>query len=199
MRYNQEHKSATHQRLLQAAARAIRAEGPHRIGVAGVMAKAGLTHGGFYAHFESKDALVAEAIEEMFRQSRARLSREREGRSPADGLRSYIRFYLSPGHRDAIDAGCAVPAMLSDAPRVSGRAREAFARGARGLRQRLSELLEGMGSSTQEADAGADSLLAEMVGALMLARSESDARRSNDILSHSQRALERRFHLEEHP
>src|SRR5689334_1915292 len=98
MRYDAEHKQKTHAKLLKAAAKAIRVEGPHRIGVAEVMAEAGLTHGGFYAHFASKDELVAAAIGQMFEEARARFAHETQDRTPAQALGAYIDFYLSPGH-----------------------------------------------------------------------------------------------------
>jgi len=101
MRYDAEHKQKTREKVLKAAAKAIRADGPHRVGVADVMSKAGLTHGGFYAHFTSKDDLIAAAIEQMFDESRIRMARETEDKPPREALRSYIDFYLSSGHRDA--------------------------------------------------------------------------------------------------
>src|SRR6516225_1792267 len=101
MRYDAEHKQKTRAKVLEVAAQAIRKDGPDRIGVASVMAEAGLTHGGFYAHFKSKDELVTAAIEQMFEESRARVAHEMEGRTPAAGLAAYIDFYLSKKHRDA--------------------------------------------------------------------------------------------------
>ena len=83
MRYDNEHKQKTRAKVLQAAARALRSEGPERVGVAAVMAEAGLTHGGFYAHFKSKDELIAAAIGHMFDESRERAIKEIEGRDPA--------------------------------------------------------------------------------------------------------------------
>ena len=118
MRYDAEHKQRTREKVLKAAAKAIRAKGPDRIGVAEVMADVGLTHGGFYAHFESKDDLIAAAVSQMFDESRGRLNAETEGRSAAAGLRSYIDFYLSAAHRDARRWGCAVAALASDLPRM---------------------------------------------------------------------------------
>src|SRR5580692_7828040 len=106
MRYDSEHKERTRGRVLKEAAKAIRAEGPHRIGVAGIMANAGLTHGGFYAHFASKDDLVVAAIGQMFDEGAERVERETAGRSPAEGLAAYIDFYLSKDHRDARTTGC---------------------------------------------------------------------------------------------
>src|SRR3954466_6221608 len=101
MRYSADHKLKTRQRVLTEAARAIREDGPHQVGVAAVMAKAGLTQGGFYAHFASKDDLVAAAIGHMFEEALQRWGAETTGRSGADALNAYLDFYLSPAHRDA--------------------------------------------------------------------------------------------------
>ncbi|WP_216674654.1 TetR/AcrR family transcriptional regulator [Paraburkholderia elongata] len=83
MRYSEGHKRETRRRLLKVAADTIRSQGPDQIGVSGIMAEAGLTHGGFYAHFGSKDELVAEAICVMFDESKARLNEKTSGHSPA--------------------------------------------------------------------------------------------------------------------
>jgi TetR/AcrR family transcriptional repressor of nem operon len=194
MRYDAEHKQKTREKVLHAAARAIRIDGPERIGVAAVMAEAGLTHGGFYAHFASKDELVGAAIEHMFEQSRARLLHETEGRSPAEGLVASIDFYLSKKHRDARGAGCPMAALSSDLPRLSEPSREQFAAGARRLSVTLGEKL----AALDHADAGtaARSMVSELVGALSLARVEPDAKRSDAILSASRRHLKQRFGLE---
>ena len=141
MRYDSEHKQKTRAKVLKAAAKAIRAEGPHQIGVADVMAQAGLTHGGFYAHFASKDELVAAAIGQMFEEARERFLHETHDRSPADALRAYIDFYLSPGHRDARRSGCPVAALASDLPRLSKAALDRFADGSRHMRESLASKL----------------------------------------------------------
>jgi len=86
MRYDAEHKQKTRERVLDEAAKAIRAEGPHRVGVAGIMAKAGLTHGGFYAHFASKDELVLAAIGRMFEQGAKRRLNQFADLPPAQAL-----------------------------------------------------------------------------------------------------------------
>lgn len=194
MRYDADHKQKTRAKVLKAAAKAIRAEGPHRIGVAEVMAQAGLTHGGFYAHFASKDELVAAAIGQMFEESRARLLHETGDRKPAEALSAYIDFYLSPAHRDARRSGCPIAALASDLPRLSARVREQFAVGTRRLTQALAQLLGQLGHVT--ADREASSAVAELVGALSLARFEDDAERSDAILADSRRALKRRLKLE---
>jgi TetR/AcrR family transcriptional repressor of nem operon len=194
MRYDSEHKEKTRQRVLKEAAKAIRAEGPHRIGVAGVMARAGLTHGGFYAHFASKDDLVAGAIDQMFAEGRRRLERLTQHESPAEGLSAYVDFYLSPEHRDTRTAGCPLPFLAADAPRLTGAARAKFAAGVAGLTASMAARLAAMGRD-DAADA-ASSALAEMVGALSLARAEPDPARSTAILDRSKAALKHRLALE---
>ena len=194
MRYDAEHKQKTRERVLKEAAKAIRAEGPHQVGVAGVMAKAGLTHGGFYAHFSSKDELVAAAIGQMFEESRGKLAETAEGQDPAQALGGYIDFYLSRGHRDTRTAGCPLPFLAADAPRLGDPARERFARGVAGLQAILAGQLARLGHAQAEEEAA--SMLAELVGAVSLARAEPDPTRSDAILARSKAALKRRFKLE---
>jgi TetR/AcrR family transcriptional repressor of nem operon len=194
MRYEPEHKEQTRQKVLRAATRAIRADGPHQMAVAKVMAKAGLTVGGFYAHFESKDALIAAAIDEMFAEARSRLLLEANDRPPAEALSAYIDFYLSPTHRDARATGCPMPSLAADLPRLSAKTRERFAAGVAGLRQRLAGRLGQLGFADAEAQAA--SMVAELVGALSLARAEPDPAASDAILACSKAALKYRFSLE---
>lgn len=191
MRYHTEHKQKTRAMVLQAAARAIRSDGPDRVAVAGVMAEAGLTHGGFYAHFKSKDELVAAAIGQMFEQARARLEQETADRDPAEGLAAYVDFYLSKKHRDARGLGCPMAALSSDAPRLAGPAREQFALGVQQSTARLAGKLAALGHA--EPEAGARSMIAELIGALSLARIEPDAKRSDAILAASSAQLKQRF------
>src|ERR1700741_5024355 len=122
MRYSPDHKQKTKERVLTEAAREIRAQGPHQIGVAAVMAKAGLTQGGFYAHFASKDDLVAQTIDHMFADSADTWRRRTEGRPGKEALNAYVDFYLSAAHRDARGAGCPLPFLASDLPRLSDEA-----------------------------------------------------------------------------
>ncbi len=193
MRYDAEHKQKTREKVLDAAAEAIRAEGPHRLGVAGVMAKAGLTHGGFYAHFQSKEDLVCQTIDHMFARSRLkRLDRE-SSLGPAEKLVAFIDYYLSPAHRDS-PAGCVLPALAADAQRLTPEVRAAYSRGMAGMTGRLAELLRDLGHS--EPDDLATSSVAEMVGGLMLARAEPDGSRSDLMLARSKHVLMQRLNLE---
>jgi TetR/AcrR family transcriptional repressor of nem operon len=193
MRYDAEHKQKTRQRLLEAAAKMLREEGPHRLGVAAVMGEAGLTHGGFYAHFRSKDDLVAEGIEEIFRQSRKQLERRVADASPREGLASYVDFYLSPAHRDARSSGCALPFLSADAPRLPESARARFADGVARLEAALARTLAQM--DVPEPEAEASSLVAELCGALALARAEPDRARADLMLQRSRERIFRRYGL----
>jgi TetR/AcrR family transcriptional repressor of nem operon len=194
MRYEPNHKEQTRRKVLRAATRAIRAEGPHQMAVAKVMAKAGLTVGGFYAHFESKDALIAAAIDEMFAEARSRQMLESGDKPPAEALAAYIDFYLSPTHRDARATGCPMPSLAADLPRLTAKARERFAAGVASLRGRVAERLTQLGF--RDAEAQASSMVAELVGALSLARAEPDPAASDAVLANSKLALKYRFSLE---
>jgi TetR/AcrR family transcriptional repressor of nem operon len=194
MRYSAEHKQQTRERVLKEAARAIRAEGVDNLGVASIMAKVGLTHGGFYAHFANREALVAAAIEEMFRQGGARLEQSMQGRSPAEGLAHYLDFYLSTGHRDSRTAGCPLPFLSADAPRLAEPMRRQYAGGAHALTRHLGGVLRTLGYA--DADDMAGSMLAEMVGAVGLARAEPDPARSETILARTRASIKTRLGLE---
>lgn len=193
MRYDATHKQKTREKVLTEAAREMRARGPHQIAVAGVMARAGLTQGGFYAHFASKDELVAETIDHMFAEGAARWARETEGKSGRAALNAYIDFYLSPAHRDTRSAGCPLPFLSSDLPRLPEPARLRFSAGVGRLRAALSRALAEIGRADPAADAS--SMLAEMVGALGLARAEADPETSDAILDHTKAAVRSRFGL----
>jgi len=195
MRYDSEHKERTRARVLKEAAKAIRAEGPHRVGVAGMMAKAGLTHGGFYAHFASKDDLVVAAMAQMFAEASAKFDRLTAGKPPAAALRAYVDFYLSRQHRDARDAGCPLPSLSADLPRLGVAARQQFAAGVAGLTARLAGLFSALGRPDTEMLAS--SALAEMVGALSLARGVADPKQSDAILKSSRTGLKLRLGVAE--
>lgn len=194
MRYDAEHKQRTKARVLHEAARSLRMNGPDKLGVADVMRSAGLTHGGFYAHFASKDELVSQAIEEMFAQALARFEKVTAGRSAADGLAAYIERYLSDTHRDARDSGCPLAAISTDIPRLHQEARDGFERGAAQLASALADKLRGMGHDAP--GELAVSVLSELVGAMVMARSIADADRSAAVLQASRSQLLARLGLE---
>lgn len=194
MRYDAEHKQRTRDAVLKAAARAIREHGPQGVGVAAVMSAAGLTHGGFYAHFASRDDLIAAGVDRMFEEGRALIARTGEGLSPAQGMAAYLDAYLSTRHRDTRSSGCPLPYLSADAPRLTPAARQRYADGVASLTAALAARLEALGRADAETEAS--SVLSEMVGALALARAEPDRERSDLILSRSRDALKRRLNLE---
>ncbi|HEX7760526.1 MAG TPA: TetR/AcrR family transcriptional regulator [Caulobacteraceae bacterium] len=194
MRYDAEHKQKTRERVLKEAAKAIRVQGPHKVGVAEVMAKAGLTHGGFYAHFTSKDDFLAAAIGQMFIEGQARLAQSLNGSTPEAALGDYIDFYLSQAHRDARSAGCPLPFLAADAPRLAEETRQRFALGVARLTAGLAQPLKAMGHA--DADEAASSILAEMVGAVALSRAEPDLGLSDAILARSKVSVRRRAGLD---
>ncbi len=193
MRYDAEHKAKTRERVLTEAVKAIRSDGPHSLGVAGVMAKAGLTHGGFYAHFSSKDDLVLAAIEQMLDGARGTFERRTKDLGPREALRTYISFYLSRAHRDAREVGCPLPVLSSDLPRMAEPVRARFADRVARLSGALAEKLAELGRPDPEALAS--SALAEMVGALSLARAIADPNASDAVLLRSRDAIFARLGL----
>ena len=190
MRYDTDHKARTRERILSAASSAIRSEGPHQMSLATIMARAGLTHGGFYAHFRSREELLVAAIRQAFDDVAYRLSMDDTRIEPAAKLKAYIEHYLSRSHRDAPATGCPLPSLAVDAPRLSGELRHAFSEGVGQMIERLSDTLSALGHA--EPDHLARSMLAEMVGALSLARATVDFDQSDAILKASRRALKQR-------
>jgi TetR/AcrR family transcriptional repressor of nem operon len=181
VRYGEGHKDETRSRVLRAASAAVRARGPDGVSVAEVMAQAGLTHGGFYTHFDSKDALVVAAIEDAFAQGRRRFGRQAQGLAPAAALAAFVEAYLSREHRDHPARGCPVSALAGDMARQPAAARAAFDAGVDGMLNGLSRWLPDAEPAARRALAA--SLLAEMAGAVALSRAVSDDRLADEILS----------------
>ena len=193
MRYQPDHKEKTRRRVLEEATKAIRRQGPHRLGIARVMKQAGLTHGGFYAHFSSKDALVSAAIAAMFDRTLERWTRATHDRPPEAGLAAYIESYLSAEHRDTRSGGCPMAALASDLPRLAAPSRTAFAAGVRRLTDAMAAQLERVGH--EKPAILARSVIAELFGSLSLARCEPDRERSDAILVAARQSLLRRLGL----
>jgi TetR/AcrR family transcriptional repressor of nem operon len=187
MRYSDTHKEETRRKVVRAAAAAVRAKGPEGVGVAEIMAEAGLTHGGFYAHFPNKEALVVAAIEEAFGQSARRFSRMLEGMSPVQSLDAFVEAYVSPAHRANPAGGCPIATLSSDLPRQGQPVRAAYERGVRGLIGRLEGWLP------EDRRHLAPSLLAEMAGAVSLSRAMSDDASAAQLLADARASLKTRM------
>ncbi|MGE8690745.1 MAG: TetR/AcrR family transcriptional regulator [Achromobacter sp.] len=179
-------KELSHERIVDAAARAIRREGCAGVGVAEVMKEAGLTHGGFYAHFASRDALLAVAMERAGRDGADRLSqgmaqRRAQGASP---LRAWVDAYLSDAHLAGCERGCPVAALASEIPRQSPDVREAGA-------VRVRRLLEGVRQVLPDTadEHAAAAVTSTLVGALQLARALGDNAHGRDVLASARKAI----------
>src|SRR5438309_11567847 len=114
MRYSKEHKQETHARIVKKASIRLREKGAHGIGVADLIKEAGLTHGGFYAHFDSRGALVIEAFAYAMDRSTERWRKMAEQMSPEQRLATIVDTYLSRTHRDDPGHGCVVPALAAE-------------------------------------------------------------------------------------
>ncbi len=193
MRYDADQKQKTHQRVVGEAARAIREFGPDKVGVATLMAQAGLTHGGFYAHFSSKDDLVEQAVDYMFEERVAVLQKAAEAGDPAKGLHDYVDLYLSTGHCRRRDLGCPVVALSGDLARMPASARGRFEKGFQSLSAALSELMRATGLAN--ADALAKTVLIEMVGAVSIARAVADGACAASILEQTKKSVKKKLGL----
>ena len=179
---SQADKAASHERIVKAASRRIRRDGVDNVGVAELMKQAGLTHGGFYRHFGSRDDLVAEAIVEALAQGSQRVQASASLSGPA-ALAAIVDGYLSRLHRDKPETGCAVAALPNDVARCGPRARAAYSRQVRAYLELLTDL-------TPDRDPDqAHLILASVVGALLLARAVDDRGLSDEILERVAHAL----------
>ncbi len=192
MRYSESHKDETHKKLLMAAGRMLRAKGPDGFAVAEVMKDAGLTHGGFYAHFKSKDALMAEALSGVFARAKDKYARAVEDLPPRPALGAYIDFYVSPAHRDNAGNGCPITALNSDMPRQSKKLRGIFDAGVQSLVSGLARRIEAAGIEG-DAQALAASVLSAMAGAVAVSRAVSDKRLSDEMLETARASIKARL------
>jgi TetR/AcrR family transcriptional regulator, transcriptional repressor for nem operon len=193
MRITKEAAAQNKARIVEAAARLIREKGFDGLGVAEVMKAAGLTHGGFYNHFSSKEELGIAAIRETFDTSIARLERHFAGAGTEEkriaALNSYIARYLSESTRDNPGRSCPMAALGTDAARYQGAMQEEFARGVERYLAAFAKIVQ-RGS---DAHAEAIAALSTLTGALMLSRAcaDTDAALSQRILSAVRGALSR--------
>jgi TetR/AcrR family transcriptional repressor of nem operon len=194
VRYSGEHKAQTRRRVLQEAAAAIRSDGVDRLGVAQVMARAGLTHGGFYAHFASKDDLVTQAIEFMFEDRYAAFFANLDDTDPRVALTRFVDRYVSMRHRNAIDAACPVPVLAGQVPHLPEAARARFRLALDRLTGGVAGLLARMGAADVEITATA--AIAEMVGAIAMARVEPDDAKAQRLLDTVRASVKTRLSLD---
>lgn len=179
MRVSRAEAAQNRERIIEVAAKLFRERGFDGIGVADLMKCAGLTHGGFYGHFASKEDLMAQACGRALDGSLDRM-RQLAERSGDTALSAIATAYLSPAHRDRLGEGCVLAALGAEAARHGSPVRSAFTQGVRSAVDMLAQLLPG--KSAQAKRERALMTYASMVGALVLARAVDDTELSEDVL-----------------
>jgi AcrR family transcriptional regulator len=172
-------KEATHDRIVETAARAIRRSGYSGAGVAAIMKEAGLTHGGFYAHFDSRDVMLAEAADRAGAEGMAVLARAAAAAPPEMALAAMLGTYLSEEHVRGMETGCAIAALGSEMPRQAPKVRRAATR-------RIKEMIDLVGRQSPDwgqpgAHERALVTVATALGALVLARAVDDPELSHAL------------------
>jgi TetR/AcrR family transcriptional regulator, transcriptional repressor for nem operon len=180
MRYSREHKLETHARIVKKASVRLREKGAHGIGVADLMKDAGLTHGGFYAHFDSREALVIEAFTHAMDRSTERWRKLAEETPPEKRLSMIVNTYLTPIHRDDAGHGCAIPALGGEIARESAKTRRVFAGRLEQMIDMLAEQMPGLPRKTARKQATA--AIATMMGTLVMSRIAGSGDFSDEIL-----------------
>jgi TetR/AcrR family transcriptional repressor of nem operon len=180
MRYSREHKIETHARIVKKASVRLREKGAHGIGVADLMKEAGLTHGGFYAHFDSREALVIEAFGYAMERSTQRWRKLAEQTAPEKRLAAIVESYLTRVHRDDPGHGCAVPALGAEIARESPKTRRAFAAKLEQMIDMMAEQIPTVPRKAARKQAMAT--LATMMGTMVLSRIAGNGEFSDEVL-----------------
>ena len=177
-RYGKEHKQETRQRIIASAGARLKRDGIDGSGIATLMADAGLTNGAFYAHFESKEDLVATTVADQLREQRDRFSAQPPGRA---GLEQIVRSYLSVEHRDNAKFGCASAALLEEIGRSTYATKRAYTDG---LLMVIDDLAKRLGSGDPQWDRmKALGVFALMVGTLQVSRALTDRQLADEVLA----------------
>jgi TetR/AcrR family transcriptional repressor of nem operon len=187
MRYMKGHGLQTRSRIVAEASHGLRQTGINGMSVADLMKLAGLTHGGFYSHFESREALVIEAFASAMDRTISQWQSHMKEVPAEERFDAFVEAYLKPAHRDDRAGGCVLPALGTDIARSSQKVRRAFAR-------KLDEMIDVVAGllprkSPKQARQIATSALATMMGSIALARAVGDNKLSNQILESGRRAL----------
>jgi TetR/AcrR family transcriptional repressor of nem operon len=180
MRATREETARTRTRILGSAATLFRRDGIHATGLAGLMAEAGLTHGGFYSHFESKDHLVAEACEVAFREALEPLAKRAGAAPPNRRLETFVDLYLSEAHRSAPADGCGFAALGSELGRASPETRAVASQAFEHYVATIASFLPDL--TPARASRKARAIAATLLGAMTIARAVADADLAREVL-----------------
>ena len=177
MRFEKGHKAVTRQHILEVASKCFRREGVSAAGLSGIMGEAGLTNGAFYLHFESKEALVREAVGSALAERQQNLEEKVQAGVDLEGV---IRSYLNQAHREDPACGCPSAALLPEIARQSVPTRQTYEDGLQSFVSTLAALLPEADSAA--AGRRATAIFALMVGTLQFARAVPDVARAEQIL-----------------
>ncbi|RUO97251.1 TetR/AcrR family transcriptional regulator [Hyphomicrobium sp.] len=180
MRVSREVMAQRHDEIISETSKMLRQRGIVGTSLADLMAAAGLTHGGFYKHFDSKDALVAEATERIFAEINARFQERVESQGSMAALIAYVTDYLTLGHVKKPELGCPIPAFGPDVSREHGAVRGVFTNG---IKTNLSLIIEGLSGPMAERKEKAVELLSLLSGAVAMARATDDEKLSSEIIA----------------
>jgi TetR/AcrR family transcriptional repressor of nem operon len=186
MRVSRQKAAENRERIIDAAGALFRERGFNGIGLADIMKAAALTHGGFYGHFASKDDLVAQASERAMARAATNWGKVIAD-APRNPYAALLNHYLSPRHRDDPGHGCAFAALSGDAARCGKPVRATFTQGLEPLIEVVAGAVPGRSKAVRRRKAMA--AVAELVGALMLARAVDDAALSDEILEAARHEL----------
>jgi TetR/AcrR family transcriptional repressor of nem operon len=177
MRYGPEHKTQTRTRIVRNAARKLRAEGLSGPGVASVMKASGLTVGGFYKHFRSKDELLTDAITQAFLDSSARIRSSLQNVPPQNRWKELVRLYLSTEHCDRPDTGCPVAALATEIARANPSVRKRIT----GLMKQWVEFMPGV--TAKERERNFFVIFSALAGAVSIARILTEPKQRQKVLA----------------
>lgn len=168
MRYRSEHKTEIHQRIVKDASRRVRAEGLNGAAVSAVMRDAGLTHGGFYKHFRSKDELLLESLGDGFAEIAATLAHAAEKAGPGEGWKAIVKTYLRPEMCEHPESGCPLPPLAPELARANPEMKAQIIAELVRYKDRMQRFMPGRRSEDKERAFFA--IFSTMIGAISLAR-----------------------------
>jgi TetR/AcrR family transcriptional repressor of nem operon len=191
MRYQPGHKAETHQKIVKDASRRVRAEGMTGAAVSAVMRDAGLTHGGFYKHFESKDALLMESLSDAFQEIADRLAEAAEQSKPETAWKAIVKTYLSLEYCDHIEHGCPLPALAPELARANIAMKAQIFEELKKYRSRMLPFMPGQ--QTADKERAFFSIFSTMVGAIEIARMLPEPAMREKVLASARDLLLRCF------
>lgn len=180
MRVSREVMAKRHDEIISQTSKMLRQRGIIGTSLADLMAAVGLTHGGFYKHFDSKDTLVAEATERIFAEINSRFEERSRSLGPKAALKTYVDEYLMLSHIKSPELGCPIPSFAPDISREQAGVRGVFTAG---LKTTLALVMDGLSCPSAERQGKALELMALLAGAVSMARATNDQKLSSEIIA----------------